>query len=111
MNHSSGSVRCPVDGLTFAEVLLSTVQRHGQRDALVFPWLHHRCSYAEFHKDVRQVARALIGLGVLPGEHIGIWATNWPQWVVIQFAAAQMGGVLVNVNPAYRPNELQYVLQ
>src|SRR5262249_42107533 len=50
-------------------------------------------------------------LGIQGGEHIGIWATNWPEWVVLQFATAQMGAVLVNVNPAYRASELQYVLQ
>jgi len=100
-----------VDGLTFAAVLRQTAERHGQRDALVFPQLGHRRSYAEFHADVRRAARALMALGVQPGDHVGIWATNWPQWVVIQFAAAHVGAVLVNVNPAYLAHELRYVLQ
>jgi fatty-acyl-CoA synthase len=100
-----------VDGLTFAEVLLQTAERHGDRDALVFPWLGHRRSYAEFRADARQAARALMALGVRAGDHVGIWATNWPQWVVIQFAAAHVAAVLVNVNPAYRAHELRYVLQ
>jgi fatty-acyl-CoA synthase len=100
-----------VDGLNFAEVLARTAQRHGDRDALVFPHLGYRRSYAEFHADVREAARALLALGVGRGEHVGIWATNWPQWVVTQFAAAHVGAVLVNVNPAYRSHELAYVLQ
>ncbi len=100
-----------VDGLTFAEVLRRTAERHGTRDALVFPRLGHRRSYADFRGDVRRAARALMALGVGRGEHVGIWATNWPQWVVIQFAAAHVGAVLVNVNPAYRAHELRYVLQ
>jgi fatty-acyl-CoA synthase len=100
-----------VDHLTFPQVLDQTAKRHGQGDALVFPRLGHRRSYAEFQADVRHAARALMGLGVGRGEHVGIWATNWPQWVVLQFAAAQMGAVLVNVNPAYRAHELRYVLQ
>jgi fatty-acyl-CoA synthase len=100
-----------VDGLTFAEVLRRTAERHGQRDALVFPRLGHRRSYAEFRADVRQAARALMALGVGRGENVGIWATNWPQWVVMQFATAHVGAVLVNVNPAYRAHELRYVLQ
>jgi fatty-acyl-CoA synthase len=100
-----------VDGLTFAEALGRTAERHGQRDALVFPRLGHRRSYAEFRAEVRRAARALMALGVQRGENVGIWATNWPQWVVIQFAAAHMGAVLVNVNPAYRAHELRYVLQ
>jgi fatty-acyl-CoA synthase len=99
-----------VDGLTFAEVLSRTAERFPNRDALVFPWLNHRRSYREFHADVRRLARALMALGVARGEHVAVWATNWPQWVVTQFAAAAVGAVLVNVNPAYRAHELAYVL-
>ncbi len=99
-----------VDGLTFAEVLRQTAEHHAGRDALVFPWLGHRRTFAEFHADVRRAARALMALGVGRGEHVGIWATNWPQWVVTQFATAYTGAVLVNVNPAYRASELRYVL-
>jgi fatty-acyl-CoA synthase len=100
-----------VDHLTFPQVLDQTAKRYGKSDALVFPHLRHRRRYAEFHGDVRQTARALMALGIGRGEHVGIWATNWPQWVVLQFAAAQIGAVLVNVNPAYRAHELRYVLQ
>jgi fatty-acyl-CoA synthase len=99
-----------VDGLTFADVLGRTAERFGDRDALVFPRLGHRQSYAAFRAEVRRCARALLALGVGPGEHVGIWATNWPQWVVVQFAAAHVGAVLVNINPAYRAHELAYVL-
>lgn len=99
-----------VDGLTFAEVLRRTAERVGDRDALVFPHLGLRRSYREFEQDVAQVARALMALGVERGEHVGIWATNWPQWVVTQFATAAIGAVLVNINPSYRAHELEYVL-
>jgi fatty-acyl-CoA synthase len=100
-----------VDGLTFAEVLRQTADRHGERDALVFPWLNYRRNYAEFHDEVREVARRLMDWGVRRGDHVGIWATNWPEWVIVQFATAYVGSVLVNVNPAYRAHELRYVLQ
>src|SRR5438876_12041206 len=99
-----------VDGLTFAEVLAKTAERCGDHDALVFPQLSSRCSYAAFQAEVREVARALLALGLHHGDHIGIWATNWPQWVLAQFAAAHLGAVLVNINPAYRAQELAYVL-
>jgi fatty-acyl-CoA synthase len=92
-------------------VLGYTAQRWPERDALVFPWLGYRRSYGQFQADVREVARGLLALGVQHGEHVGIWATNWPQWVVLQFAAASIGAVLVNINPAYRAHELAYVLQ
>src|SRR5260370_39747271 len=99
-----------VEGLTFAEVLARTVERSGSRDALVFPQFSCRRSYAQFQSDVEEVARALMALGIDRGDHVGIWATNCPQWVIAQFATAQMGAVLVNINPAYRGHELEYVL-
>jgi fatty-acyl-CoA synthase len=99
-----------VDGLTFAQVLGRTAQQFGDHDALVFPALGYRCTFAQFGADVRACARALLATGLGPGEHVGIWATNWPQWVVTQFAAATVGNVLVNINPAYRAHELEYVL-
>src|SRR5262249_15439802 len=60
--------------------------------------------------EVRRLARALLATGVRRGEHLAVWTTNWPQWVVTQFAAAHAGAVLVNINPAYRAHELEYVL-
>ncbi len=99
-----------VDGLTFAQVLQKTAERYPNQDALVFPKLSYRRSYAEFYADVAEAACALVALGVERGDHVGIWATNWPEWVILQFAVAQVGAVLVNINPSYRAHELDYVL-
>jgi fatty-acyl-CoA synthase len=99
-----------VDGLTLAQVLAATVARCPDGEALVFPQLGYRHTYREFAADVRRAARALLALGVERGEHIGIWATNVPPWVILQFAAGAVGAVLVNINPAYRSHELRYVL-
>jgi fatty-acyl-CoA synthase len=99
-----------VDGLTYAQVLAATAARHGDHDAVVFPQFGYRRTYTQFRDDVRVAAKAFLALGVEPGEHIGIWATNWPQWLLVQFAVAHVGGVLVNINPAYRAHELEYVL-
>jgi fatty-acyl-CoA synthase len=99
-----------VDGLTFGRVLARTAEQYPAHDALVFPQLGHRRSYAAFHAEVRAVARALLALAVQPGGHVGIWATNLPEWVLVQFAAAYVGAVLVNINPAYGAHELEYVL-
>jgi fatty-acyl-CoA synthase len=99
-----------VDGLTFAEVLSRTVAQAGDSDALVFPQFSCRRSYATFQADVAEAARALLALEVGPGDHVGIWAANCPQWVVLQFATSQIGAVLVNINPSYRAHELAYVL-
>jgi fatty-acyl-CoA synthase len=99
-----------VDGQTFASVLRAAAERYGDHQALVFPQLGYRRSYADFWADVQQCARALISLGIEHGEHVGIWATNWPQWVILQFATATVGAVLVNINPAYRSHEAGYAL-
>jgi fatty-acyl-CoA synthase len=100
-----------VDGLTIPHVLAETAAKHSARDALVFPQLGYRRKFAALHAEARTVARALLALGVGPGEHVGVWATNSPAWVLVQFAAAYAGTVLVNINPAYRARELEYVLR
>lgn len=99
-----------VDGLTIGNLLQRTILSHGSREALVFPPLGYRRSWSEFGLEVEHAAAALIAMGVQPGEHVAVWATNWPEWVVLQFATANIGAVLVNINPAYRSHELQYVL-
>ena len=100
-----------VDGLTIGEVLLRTANRYPDHDALVFPQLQLRMSYGEFLAGVHRAARGLLALGIQAGEHVAVWATNVPEWVVLQFATARIGAVLVTINPAYRPFELKYVLQ
>lgn len=100
-----------VDGRSIGAVLRTTSQAQADRDALVFPQLGLRWSFAEFHRRVRVVSRALVGWNLGAGDHLGVWATNWPEWLLLQFAAAEIGAVLVNVNPAYRDHELGYVIE
>ena len=100
-----------VDGLTIGEVLTQTADRHGQREALVFPALGKRWTWRELKEEVDRAACGLLALGIEPGEHVAVWATNVPQWVVLQYATARIGAVLVTINPAYRPFELKYVLR
>ena len=57
------------------------------------------------------MAKALLGLGIKKGDHVAVWATNWPKWILLQFATARVGAVMVLVNPAYRTAELSYVLK
>jgi fatty-acyl-CoA synthase len=99
-----------VDGLTIGQVLAETARRYGDREAMVFPQLGRRWTWRQFAADVDAAARGLLAMGVRTGEHVALWATNVPEWVLLQFATARIGAVLVNINPAYRPFELQYVL-
>lgn len=100
-----------VDGLTIPQALKATAARYPAHDALVFPFRSLRLSYAQFDAAVDRAARGMLALGIEPGEHVAIWATNVPQWVLLQFATARIGAVLVTINPAYRPYELEYVLK
>lgn len=100
-----------VEGLTIGQVLQRTASRYPEQEAMVFPQLAQRWTWQQFSADVEGVARGLVALGIQRGEHVAVWATNVPQWVLLQFATARIGAVLVTVNPAYRPFELQYVLR
>jgi fatty-acyl-CoA synthase len=100
-----------VDGLTIGQVLTATAEKYADHEAVVFPQLGRRWTWRQFADDVDAAARGLLALGVKKGEHVALWATNVPQWVLLQFATARIGAVLVNINPAYRPFELQYVLR
>ncbi len=100
-----------VDGLTIGQVLARTAERCAEQDAVVFPKLGLRWSWREFAARVEQAARGLEASGIRRGEHVAIWATNVPEWIVLQFATARIGAVLVTINPSYRPFELQYVLK
>ena len=100
-----------VDGLTIGEALEQTATRYPTAEAVVFPHLGLRWTWSQFLTEVDRAARGLYAIGIRPGQHVAIWATNVPEWIVVQFATARIGAVLVTINPAYRPFELQYVLK
>src|SRR4051812_32851988 len=96
--------------ITIGDLLDRQAARFGDRDALVHVEHGQRFTYAEFRAECDRVAKGLIALGIQKGDHIGIWATNYAEWVVAQFATAKIGAVLVTVNPSYRTHELAYIL-
>lgn len=100
-----------VDGLTIGEVLRQTAQRAADQDALVFPARGFRLTYRELDATVDAVAKGLLALGLRKGDHVACWATNVPQWSLVQLATARIGVVFVTINPAYRSSELSYVLK
>jgi fatty-acyl-CoA synthase len=79
-------------------------------DALIDVMTGRRWTYAQLDADVDLTARGLLALGIAKGERVGIWAPNCAEWTIVQYAAAKVGAILVNVNPAYRTHELAYVL-
>ncbi len=99
-----------VEGLTIGAALRETARRFADRDALVFLQSGFRLTWAEFDRSVDRIARGLLAIGLSRGDHFGVWSTNWPQWVLLQFATARIGVVLVTINPSYRAAELEYTL-
>jgi fatty-acyl-CoA synthase len=98
-------------GRTIGEDFERTVGRFPERDALVSRHQGIRLSYAELDAEVDRVARGLLALGIERGDRVGIWAPNRAEWVLVQYATAKIGAILVNVNPAYRTHELAYALR
>ncbi|MER5596906.1 AMP-binding protein [Streptomyces sp. NPDC002265] len=106
--HGTGEV--PLLGATIGADLDRTIAAHPDREALVDVPSGRRWTYAEFGAAVDEVARALLAQGIAKGDRVGIWAVNCPEWVFVQYATARLGVIMVNVNPAYRAHELEYVL-
>ena len=95
--------------VTIGDLLDSQTELFAQRDALVHVEAGTRLTYREFKDECDRVARGLMALGIEKGQHVGIWVTNYSEWVVAQFATAKIGAVLVTVNPSYRTHEREYV--
>ncbi|MCH9038761.1 MAG: AMP-binding protein [Chloroflexi bacterium] len=96
---------------TIGDLLDRQARAFGPNEALVHVEQGTRYTYAEFRDECDRVARGLMTMGIEKGHHVGIWATNYSEWAVAQFATAKIGAVLVTVNPAYRTFELEYVLR
>ncbi|MDT4894174.1 MAG: fatty-acyl-CoA synthase [Pseudonocardiales bacterium] len=110
-SYASGTSDTPLLGETIDANLRRAVAAFGDREALVDIASGVRLTYRELDGRVDELARALVGLGVDRGDRVGIWAPNCAQWFLVQYATARIGAVLVNVNPAYRTHELEFVLR
>jgi fatty-acyl-CoA synthase len=97
--------------LTFPQVLDRMVEEFPDQYAFRYTTLDYTRTYSEFRNDVDSFARTLIAIGVKPGDHVAIWATNVPQWFITFWAATKIGAVLVTVNSAYKVHEAEYLLR
>ncbi len=109
-SHVAGPMEPPLLSLTIPALLAQAVSRHAEREALVFPELGLRWNYRQFAEKVDELAAGLMAIGLKKGDRVGIWSPNRPEWVSTQYATARLGLILVNINPAYRLSELEYVL-
>lgn len=107
--HTGGLV--PLLGSTIDEHFRAVAERFASREAIVSVMQDQRLTYAQLDRAVQRVARALMGIGVARGDRVGIWATDNLEWVLLQLATARIGAVLVNINPAYRIEELRHAMR
>ena len=110
-SYTCGTSEFPLMGMTMGEMIDHIAAQYPETEAIVSVHQNIRWTYREFLERINQVARALMGMGVEKGDRVGIWAMNHAEWVVIQFATAKIGAIMVNINPAYRTYELEYVLK
>lgn len=108
--HDAGPTDVPLIHETIGENLARTVAQNPDGEALVVPYQNVRLTYQELAAEVDRVARGLMAIGLDRGDRIGIWSPNNAEWVLVQYATARMGAILVNINPAYRTSELEYAL-
>ncbi len=109
-SYDAGVGGAPLLGDTIGAALTSVAESQPDVDAVVSLHQGTRLSYGQLVDEVDAVARGLLAIGIERGDRVGIWAPTCVEWTLLQFACARIGAILVNVNPAYRPNELAYAL-
>src|SRR5438067_6079896 len=110
LSYAHGASAVPLLGETIGENLRRTAEHFGDREALVVRHQNYRVTYRELWEQVSRAARGLLARGVRTGDRVGVWAPNRSEWVILQYATARAGAILVNINPAYKAAELEYVL-
>src|SRR6266700_3317753 len=111
LSYSHGTSACALLGETIGENLRRIATTFGDSDAVVDVPSGRRWTYRQLDADVDAVAIGLLAGGIEAGDRVGIWAPNCAEWVLLQYATARIGAILVNINPAYRSHELGYVLR
>jgi len=111
LSYACGTSAIPLLGKCIGRVLADSAEKFPENDALVVCHQNRRFTYRELQDQVELAARGFMSIGIQKGDRVGIWATNSSEWVVTQFATAKIGAVLVNINPANRALELEYVLR
>src|SRR3989442_15672879 len=111
LSYTHGPSNLPLVGQTIGAALDAAAAEFAAKEALVSVFENQRFTYASFRDEVNRVACALMALGVQKGERVGIWSTNCAAWVLVQFATAKIGAILVTINPAYRLYELEFALR
>src|SRR5437016_4320721 len=110
LSYAHGLYDRPLLGETIGQNLARTIARVPDSPALISCHQNLRYSYAEFGEAVDRLASALLSAGLSTGDRLGVWGPNRAEWTLTQYATAKIGVILVNINPAYRTSELEFVL-
>src|SRR5881409_3473504 len=110
LSYAHGASTTPLLGETIRANLERTVARVPDAEALVSRHQGIRYTYAELGQAIDRLAGGLLAAGLCPGDRVGVWGPNRAEWALVQYATAKVGIILVNINPAYRTNELEYAL-
>src|SRR5437667_2237296 len=109
-SYTSATSDTPLLGLTIGDMFDQTVEKYPDHAALISRQQNIRLTYRKLQAEVNQCAKGLLHLGLQKGQRLGIWAPNRAEWCVTQFATSKIGVILVNINPAYSLQELEYAL-
>lgn len=110
-SYASGISDIPLKGETIGQNLRTIAALYPEREALVSAYQNYRATYREFLYQTEQVAKALMAQGIQRGDRVGIWSPNRYEWVIVQYATALMGAIMVNINPGYKLAGLRYALE
>ncbi|MDY7110371.1 MAG: AMP-binding protein [Planctomycetota bacterium] len=111
LSYAHQPASAPLLGETIGQCLDRITETFPDHEAVVSVFQDARFTYRAFREIVNRAARAFLSLGIQRGDRVAIWSTNNYEWVVTQYATAKIGAILVNINPAYRVHELEYVLR
>jgi fatty-acyl-CoA synthase len=109
-SYEAGPVDVELLRETIPQNLTHTIEAHGRNEALVSRHQGIRWSYEEFGHRVTELAKSLMHAGLAKGDRLGLWSPNYAEWTLVQYATAEIGVILVNLNPSYRTHELEYAL-
>ena len=107
---ASGATDVPLIEQTIGACFNDMVERQPDHEALVSVHQKRRLTYRDLQTQSRRLASALLGRGLVPGDRVAVWSHNNTEWVLMQLATAEVGLILVNINPAYRTTEVEYAL-
>ena len=111
LSSACGISDIPLKGETIGQNLRQIAAKFPERTALISEYQQYRANYSEFLAQVEQVAKALMAHGIRRGDRVGIWSPNRYEWVLVQYATALMGAIMVNINPGYKLSGLRYALE